>query len=80
MHTPSFSVTKQTVSVGCCRLPALPIRALSEGLASVFPIHVLSQLGDSSAKCIAAGKEEAVEEMQEIYLFAGGAALAELAR
>lgn len=53
-----ISVTKQTVTAGCCMLPVLPTRALSEGLASVFLIHVLSQLGDSSGKCIAAKKEE----------------------
>lgn len=44
-----------------CRLPVLPTRALSEG--SVFLIHVLSLLGDSSGN---AAEKGGVEEVWEI--------------
>lgn len=68
MHTDvsKQTVTKQTATAGCRRLPPIrPTRALAEESASVFPIHVLSLLGNSSGKRTAAEKE-AVEEAQVI--------------
>lgn len=61
------------LQAACCKLPVLPpTRTLSEGSASVFLIHVLSQHNDSSGKCIATEKG-AVEAVEEINMFAGGA-------